>query len=97
MVRKYLSAAGLFNLVKKSFYSVADHRVQSNVKYKLADTLSAGLALFSFKYSSLAVFLKNANDPQIGGNIRSLFKIGAWKGKRGLKVKPFYNYNILET
>jgi hypothetical protein len=74
MIRKYLSTSGLYKLLNSSFEQVEDHR-SKNINYELKDVLSAGLALFTFKYSSLASFLESASDIQIGSNIKSLFKI----------------------
>jgi hypothetical protein len=75
MMRKKLSAAGLYDLTRESFSSIADHRVERNISYPLEETLSAGLALFSFKFPSLAKFIEKTGDVYCGHNIKTLFKI----------------------
>ena len=75
MIRKHLSAQGLFGHVKTSFSAIPDHRVQSNVTYTLTDTLSSGLAVFSFKSPSLLKFIERINHHIEGPNIRNLFQI----------------------
>ncbi|MCK5883468.1 MAG: hypothetical protein KAG61_07250, partial [Bacteriovoracaceae bacterium] len=74
MIRKHLSTSGIYQLLNKSFERVEDHR-NKNINYKIQDVLSAGLALFTFKYSSLSSFLEATSDMQIGSNIKDLFKI----------------------
>lgn len=80
MIRKVLSSSGLFCLISQCFKKIEEHRRESNIIYPLKDVLSAGLALFSFKYRSLDKFLKELNDKQIGQNIKNLFKIGKIPG-----------------
>jgi len=75
MMRKHLSAQGLFGHVKTSFSAIPDHRIQGNVTYTLSDTLSSGLAIFSFKAPSLLKFIERTNHHIEGPNIRSLFQI----------------------
>lgn len=75
MVRKNLSAPGLYSLIRKAFSLIPDHRVERNISYSLEETLSAGLAIFSFKCPSLLKFIERAKGEQYGHNVRSLFKI----------------------
>ena len=75
MIRKHLSAQGLFGYVKTSFSKIPDLRVQGNVAYTLADTLSSGLAIFSFKGPSLFKFIERTDHHIEGPNIKNLFQI----------------------
>lgn len=75
MIRKELSSNGLFKLIDKTFKSIKDHRREPNIQYQLKDVLSAGVALFSFKYQSLNRFLDELKHPKIGANIKTLCKL----------------------
>jgi hypothetical protein len=75
MIRKHLSAPGLYGLVKNAFLAIPDHRAQGNVFYSLTDTLSSGLAVFAFKAPSLLNFMERTREPLEGANIKALFQI----------------------
>jgi len=75
MIRKHLSASGLYGLVKKTFATIPDHRAQGNITYSLTDTLSLGLAVFAFKSPSLLQFMETTLKDVEGANIKTLFQI----------------------
>jgi hypothetical protein len=54
-IRQYLSADGLFKLVRQGFAKIKDHRPM-NVKVPLVDSLMSGLAMFALKDPSLLAF-----------------------------------------
>jgi len=106
MIRKNLSAPGLYALTRDSFSSIPDHRVQKNIIYPLDETLSAELAIFSLKQPSLLKFIEIANDGNHGKNIRALFKISKVPSETQLRdildpinpeaIRPVYD-NILSA
>jgi len=76
MIRKDLSATGLISILTKAFYNIDDPRInKNNIQYSLPDILKSGLAIFSLKYPSLLKFCKDAKNPLIEKNIKSLFNI----------------------
>lgn len=54
-IRQYLSADGLFKLVRQGFEKIKDHRPM-NVAIPLADALMSALAMFTLKDPSLLAF-----------------------------------------
>src|SRR3990167_11056704 len=74
MLRKTLSASGLFDVVKKSFEKVpSSHVPRSNIT--LADCLMSGLSIFSLKIPSLLQFDHAKEEARIRHNLKSLFQI----------------------
>ena len=55
--RKYLSADGLFEIVRKGFEKIPDPRKKGG-QISLRDALMSGFAMFSLKYPSLLLFDK---------------------------------------
>ena len=47
-IRKYLSASGLFKLVRSSFEQIKDHRTEQ-AEIALGDALMSGFAMFSLQ------------------------------------------------
>lgn len=68
-LRKYLSADGLFKLVRQGFQKIKDHRIM-NVEIPLVDVLMSGLALFALKDPSLLAFDQRRARPT---NLRKIF------------------------
>lgn len=54
-IRKHLSADGLFQLVRKGFRKIKEHRIM-NIDIRLDDALMSGFAMFSLKDPSLLAF-----------------------------------------
>ncbi len=74
MLRKNLSAPGLFSVVKKSFEKIPDLCVRrSNIS--LSDCLMSGLAIFSLKIPSLLQFDHDKEEALIRHNLKNLFQI----------------------
>jgi hypothetical protein len=74
MLRKTLSAPGLFDVVKKSFETIpSNHAPRSNIS--LTDCLMSGLAIFSLKIPSLLQFDHAKEEARIRHNLNSLFQI----------------------
>ena len=69
--KRYLSADGLIEILRKRFDLVPDRRRQNSITYSLSNTLMAAFAMFSLKDPSLLAFQERADDEAI----RSLFKI----------------------
>ena len=70
-VRKGLSADALYELVRKAFERLPDHR-HAKAAIPLADAIGSALAMFSLKDPSLLAFDARRNDP----NMKTLFGIG---------------------
>jgi len=68
--RKYLSADGLFEIVRKGFEKITDPRKRGGL-ISLRDALMSGFAMFSLKYPSLLLFDKNKEDD----NLKSIYGI----------------------
>ena len=68
--RKYLSADGLFEIVRKGFEKIPDPRKKGG-QISLRDALMSGFAMFSLKYPSLLLFDKNNEDD----NLKSIYGI----------------------
>ncbi len=62
--RKNLAIPSMLNQVKKHFSSIEDDRA-ANASYLLNETLTAGLAMFLNKYSSVLHFINDYNDNEI--------------------------------
>lgn len=74
MLRKTLSAPGLYNVVKKCFEKMpSNHIPRSNLT--LADCLMSGLAIFSLKIPSLLQFDHGKEEKRIRHNLKNLFHI----------------------
>ena len=73
MQRKHLCADGLFQLVGQKFNDIPDHRVATNIRYSMTDTLKSGLAIFSLKSPSLLNFRERIRIEE--NNIKALFQI----------------------
>jgi hypothetical protein len=74
MLRKTLSAPGLFDMVKKCFEKIPNsHTPRSNIS--LADCLMSGLAIFSLKIPSLLQFEHAKEEARTRHNLKSLFQI----------------------
>jgi len=74
MLRKTLSAPGLFSVVKKSFEKLSDNCIsRSNIT--LADCLMSGLAIFSLKFPSLLQFDHAKEEKRIKHNLKNLYQI----------------------
>jgi len=69
--RKYLSADGLFELVRQGFQKTEDHRPM-NVEIPLVDALMSGFAMFALKDPSLLAFDQRRAKPE---NLRRVFGI----------------------
>lgn len=67
--RKYLSASGLYRLIRQDFDKIKDRRAENTV-ITLTDALMSGFALFSLKDSSLLAFDKRR---QTDGNLKRIF------------------------
>ena len=72
-VRKYLSASGLFGLVRRGFEKVKDSRA-SNASISLKDALMSGFAMFSLKDTSLLIFDKRRQDEK-DDNLKRVYEI----------------------
>ena len=71
-IRKYLSASGLFKLVRSSFEQIKDHRTEQ-AEIALADVLMCGFVLFFLKEPSLLAFDdRRRDDPE---NLHSIYQI----------------------
>ena len=68
--RKYLSADGLLELVRKGFGDIEDPR-KNGGKISLSDAMMSGLAMFLLKYPSLLTFDAHRAD----SNLRSVYGI----------------------
>jgi hypothetical protein len=66
---EYLSADGLFKLVRREFAKIQEHRPM-NVEIALVDALMSGLALFALKDPSLLAFDQRRAKPE---NLRRVF------------------------
>jgi len=70
--RKYLSADGLFQLIRQGFGKIKEHRPM-NIDIGLADALMSGFAMFSLKSPSLLAFdQQHRAKPE---NLRQVFGI----------------------
>jgi len=69
--RKFLSADGLFKLVRKGFQKINDHR-EMNVEISLTDALMSGFALFSLKDPSLLAFDERRAKPE---NLQRVYRL----------------------
>lgn len=69
--------AGLLAAVRGTFNTVPDSRKPGSVVYTMSDTLSAALAMFSLKYSSLLQFDTDvrASEGAIRHNLKTLFGV----------------------
>jgi len=63
--KRYLNADYLIAIVKDRFGDVPDGRRQTSVQYSMADTLTAGFAMFSLKEPSLLSFEERADEEAI--------------------------------
>ena len=54
-VRKHLNVDAMFEIIRKDFQKIPDHRA-GNSKISLDDTLMSGVAVFQLKHSSLLAF-----------------------------------------
>jgi len=70
-IRKHLSADGLFQMIKKGFRKIKDHR-PSNIEISLVDTLMSAFAMFSLKDPSLLAFDKRREEPK---NLKKVYGI----------------------
>lgn len=78
--RKHLSIAGLLRTCRSCFSAVPDSRRAGSVRFSLADTLMAGLAMFQFKCASLLRFDEATRDPDdtvLIGNLERLYQLDA--------------------
>ncbi len=76
VLRKDLSISALLASVRQAFESVEDQRRQSHIEFALAEVLSAALAIFSLKFSSLLQFDKQFPlDARLRHNLASLFGV----------------------
>lgn len=76
MLRKTLSAPGLFCTIKKLFKQIpSDHKARSSIT--LADCLMSGLAIFSLKIPSLLQFDHAKQEKRIRHNLKNLFQMYA--------------------
>lgn len=71
--RKYLSASGLFRLVRSGFETIQDERADNHT-ITLADGLMSAFAMFSLKDSSLLAFDERRKRE---GNLRRVYGINA--------------------
>jgi len=71
-IRKYLSASGLFRLVRSRFEKVTDHRI-GDIKIDLADALSSAFAMFSLKDPSLLAFDGRRQEEKKNGNLKRIY------------------------
>jgi len=73
-LRKYLSADGLFKLVREGFEKIKDYRDNSsnNIKVSLTDALMSAFAMFSLKDSSLLAFESRGSTDV---NLKRIFQI----------------------
>ena len=84
--RKTLSKPGLLKEVRASFERIDDG--VSGRKFRLADYLMSGLAIFSLKYQSLLQFDRHANEEgTIRFNLRSLFGVRQAPSDSGLRKR----------
>ena len=84
--RKTLSKPGLLKKVRASFERIDDG--VSGRKFRLADYLMSGLAIFSLKYGSLLQFDRHANEEgTIRFNLRSLFGVRQAPSDSGLRKR----------
>jgi hypothetical protein len=74
MIRKHLSADGLFPLVRSEFETFADQRQQGSIKYSMSDVLMSGLAVFTLKAPSLLKFQEIFENFE-SNNIKKLFNV----------------------
>ena len=76
-LRKDLSAPGLIRVIRQQFSKIIDRRRQASIRFSLADTLCATLAIFQFKYPSLLQFDEacRSGDTRIR-NLRRLYGLG---------------------
>jgi len=74
MIRSHLSLQGLYDTVNEQFSKIKDSRDPRKIEYKLADSLLAGLAVFTLKDDSLLKFEERANDPIAGANLKTILK-----------------------
>ena len=63
--RKYLNADSLIAILKARFGDVPDKRREASVRYSMADTLTAAIAMFSLKEPSLLSFEERADEEAI--------------------------------
>ena len=73
--RKYLSADGLVNVVRRGLRREKFKVIQS-AKYSWEDCIMSGLAIFGFKMPSLLQFEKSkSSEPLIRRNLRTLYGV----------------------
>ena len=70
--RRFLSADGLIETLRRRFDDVPDHRKSNNVRFSMTDTLTAALAMFALKDPSLLAF----NDRDDKPNLQNLYQLG---------------------
>lgn len=71
--RRYLSADGLIQVLRRRFEDVEDWRRAGSVTFPMADTLLAAFAMFSLKDPSLLAFQERLND----ATLKNLYRIQA--------------------
>lgn len=71
--RQYLSADGLYQLVRRGFGKIKEHRPM-NIEISLKDALMSGLAMFALKDPSLLAFDRRRSNPE---NLRRVFGLEA--------------------
>ena len=70
--RRFLSADGLIQTLRRRFDDVPDRRKSNNVRFTMTDTLTAALAMFALKDPSLLAFNEREDKP----NIKKLYQLG---------------------
>jgi len=71
--RQYLSADGLYQLVRRGFEEIREHRPM-NIEISLEDALMSGFAMFALKDPSLLAFDRRRAKPE---NLRRVFGLQA--------------------
>jgi hypothetical protein len=66
--RQYLSADGLFQLVRRGFEKIKEHRPM-NIEISLEDALMSGFAMFALKDPSLLAFDRRRTKPENLGRV----------------------------
>ena len=75
MIRAQLSMDGLYQVARDSFEYIQDQRRSTSITFSLADSLIAGLSVFTFKCESLLKFEDLGLDENLGRNLRALLKM----------------------
>ena len=99
MMRKNLSADGMISILKKSFFSIPEHRKKGaeGVEYSIADSLLTAFGAFSLKYESFNLFFKDLDASEMKRtSVQSLYQVNKVPSTTRLKeiIDPIETSNL---